>query len=593
MDKVIFTLVMLSIFDVSAMVISGITDPLSIPVDADIEVAEKEIKEALMAKRRGGEKINRSALLTLMEESNDSVMKLAIAKMVVHNTLQSKSYDKLPMLWNDFSKRFGVAFSYSAFFSNFKVLKKLRAQSPGDRNLNIVNSVLEEVRTARQQRVELRKETGGNAASITYARLGDMCVTAGDWRSAMDWYSKCSGDIRKYAIADSAYLRNDKSEVSKVEVGDFWWARSESNSHYIVLAWIFRMRAVSLYDDALSEDAIDAVKKSVVQARISKMIGKSDDGGGKQAPVKKVKEVVQCQSEIKNPDECGEKPDSTEVKAGSVLTGTQTSALLTLGPKKTYIFKNQYIVPEGCVLILNEGTQLVFEAGGGMTIRGKLVVCGTKKKPVIFRGASTGLEIWEGVKFFGRNGSSIVYAHFSGAKEAINLSGAEISVSHSTFYRNRKMLYSHRASSVFEDCMVCENVEGVWFDSAGVDFRRCTFMNNEKFAIRGCYYGDVRCNACSITNNGSGIRDGAYDGTASAHQSCIYDNKEYDVACYSTKAGEFSENYWGPALTSVLKKEGDGYRPQSIKGNFVDISKFLLKPPKDCGAYDAPALIQR
>ena len=277
----------------------------------------------------------------------------------------------------------------------------------------------------------------------------------------------------------------------------------------------------------------------------------------------------------------------TAPRGGSVLSGTQKESSVRLGPDKAYRVVNRYIIPENAELLIEEGTSLAFGAGAGLIVQGKLVVSGSENERVLFVGESAGRELWDGIKIFGYKGSVISCAKFSGAKVAVELSKAGVSIANAEFVGNGKALHTsghYGKGSTLENCLIANNTEGVTFHHAALDFCNCSILDNEKGGVVGSYYGDIKLVDCVVSGNGKGIIDGGYDGAAAAHGCAIFNNREFDVDCRSSKAGDFTGNWWGEKTTEILKREGDGVKLPNIKGNFVNIADFLIARPSDCGA---------
>lgn len=299
---------------------------------------------------------------------------------------------------------------------------------------------------------------------------------------------------------------------------------------------------------------------------------------------------VKAKSQAPHPDAEPPRAETTSFTAprgGAVLSGTQKEPSVRLGPDKVYRVANRYIIPENAELLIEEGTSLAFGAGAGLIVQGKLVVSGSENKRVLFVGESAGRELWDGIKIFGYKGSVISCAKFSGARVAVELSKAGVSIANAEFVGNGKALHTaghYGKGSTLENCLIANNTEGVTFHFAALDFRNCSILNNEKGGVVGSYYGDIKLVDCEVSGNGKGIVDGGYDGSAAAHGCAICNNHEFDVHCRSSKAGDFTGNWWGEKTTEILKREGDGVKLPNIKGNFVNIADFLIARPKGCGA---------
>ena len=287
----------------------------------------------------------------------------------------------------------------------------------------------------------------------------------------------------------------------------------------------------------------------------------------------------------------GSTPTRSQLKVAQVLSGTQSDLSRELEAGSVYRIANRYIIPDSAEIIIREGVTLLFETDAGLIVQGKILVVGAQNKPVVFRGVAVGRGAWDGIKIFNNKGSKISGAWISGAKTGIDLSNAVALFSDTIFCGNGKAFHTsghHNPVSTMENCLIYRNGVGVTYHYAALNFKNCSIVGNDGGAITGSYYGDIRLENCIVVDNGSGIRDGGYNGSATAHKCIIYGNKEFDVRCRSSKAGDFRENWWGMQTTPILMKKGDGVKIPNIDGNFVTIAGFLKDAPENCGVrYDS------
>ena len=105
------------------------------------------------------------------------------------------------------------------------------------------------------------------------------------------------------------------------------------------------------------------------------------------------------------------------------LEGTLEDGELVLEDKKDpYIVTGEYVVPVGAKLIIKEGVTLLFNKGSGLLAQGELAVEGVTNAPVVFKGKSSGIAYWEGIKIEKSDSSDISCAIIQGAKDAVTFS---------------------------------------------------------------------------------------------------------------------------------------------------------------------------
>ena len=289
----------------------------------------------------------------------------------------------------------------------------------------------------------------------------------------------------------------------------------------------------------------------------------------------------------------GAGPSVAEIVAEHMLTGAQKEISRTLDDAKSpYTVVGEYFVGSGMELIVKEGVTLIFKKNAGFSIQGGLKMEGTVECPIVCKGSSSGIGIWQGIKICKDATADIEGVSISGAKCGLSLQ-KKVYVRKCSICKNECGIVA--SDSVLEDLYICDNRgDAIGVGHPTVD--HCTISRNGGNGL--CGWG-----GCNITksviyrNKKSGVNcwNGGHDVTIT--KSYLAENKKFDVHNGCDKTWDCSENYWGAAITKMLDYKGDVVNLPRIydrKDNpgigIVDISKWLKEMPIDCGAREYPGM---
>ena len=274
------------------------------------------------------------------------------------------------------------------------------------------------------------------------------------------------------------------------------------------------------------------------------------------------------------------------------ISGRQAEPLVEL--KGSYIVNAEYIIPKGFELRVCEGTTIVFLDNVGLSVSSdaKLTVSGTSGKPVIFKGKSSGIGAWTGIRMENSAKVDICGAVVMGAKIGLRSAwGSTAVIRKSVFTCNEKGVCFWENNGQMEDCVLTKNKDlGAQVHYGPSTFDHCTISENGR-GIGG--WGSARLIACRLSeNNGNGIDCG--NGKSTATECLIENNRGFDVVCPGG-VWDFGKNYWGVVATRMLMQKGPSANLPKVKDKLdghregiVDLTGFLTKPPSDCGARDYP-----
>lgn len=283
------------------------------------------------------------------------------------------------------------------------------------------------------------------------------------------------------------------------------------------------------------------------------------------------------------------------VVLSNVLQGSQEKDELVLSDQKNaYVVMGEYVVPQGMSLKIENGVTLLFSKGAGLSIEGELLVNGTTNSPVVFRGQSTGLGVWQGIRIGKSDSTDITCAVISGAISPVNFSApCKAAVRKSLIYRNLQGIQAHGGPPLVEDCAIVENRgDGIYNYGGEVSVENCYIGRNSGWGLQGEYGPGLSMNGTVVTRNQKGgIYYHLYDRSVVIHQSAFVENKGIEAQIGMRKSWDCTENYWGKTMTALLKAKGSNVRLPKIKDKrhgdsnvgMIDVSNFLEDMPQNCG----------
>lgn len=294
-----------------------------------------------------------------------------------------------------------------------------------------------------------------------------------------------------------------------------------------------------------------------------------------------------------------------KTKTGSMLSGIQSEDSMVLDASKSpYLIEGQYVVPAGKSLTVKEGVTLIFRRGAGMLVDGgAFSVEGTVARPVVFRGELKPAGSWKGVVVRSAPNLAIEGAVFTGAECGLKVERMDSAiVQSSTFCGNTVGMGGLISRTKVTDCFLSKNVKDGYCggDQGCAIFEHCTIADNGGWGVEGPFKFAAGMVACEVRNNREGGyytgRMGSYSVKPQLITGCSFEsNGAVDVKIGNTLTWPCTGNWWGAATTRELTAKGVGAfckriidaRHDSGLG-VVDLSDFLVKPPKDCGARNYP-----
>ena len=171
------------------------------------------------------------------------------------------------------------------------------------------------------------------------------------------------------------------------------------------------------------------------------------------------------------------------VDKGSVIGGEINGFLKK--DKSPYLVQNTLVVPEGKALVIEAGTEIFFNEGTGIDVRGgSLAVVGEHHNPVVMTSAEGG-KFWNGVSITGAKRSEMQGTNIENATFGIAVESGTLEV-RDGIIRNavRAAVYVRNGAfsmqwSQVEDCPHA----GVWASSKAVVDIDATSLSNNQIAV--------------------------------------------------------------------------------------------------------------
>jgi hypothetical protein len=120
----------------------------------------------------------------------------------------------------------------------------------------------------------------------------------------------------------------------------------------------------------------------------------------------------------------------------------------------------------------------------------------------------------------------------------------------------------------------------------------CTIVGNGGWALRGAYYTSPQIrDSVIVGNRGGGIWIRHYECKPTMNNSVMYGNGKMDIVCEVSFDWDFTKNYWGKRVTTVLQTKGVGVTLPTIADGKVKqgvgkvrLDEFLKEIPDGVGA---------
>jgi hypothetical protein len=271
------------------------------------------------------------------------------------------------------------------------------------------------------------------------------------------------------------------------------------------------------------------------------------------------------------------------------LSGVQQEAVLQLRPAtRPHRLTGKFIVPQGKRLEIEAGTIIECESGSELSISGDIVVRGTADKHMVLRDRRGIVGDWRGIFLDHTDTPKIEYADIRGAEAGITTVKSRCTLRGCILSHNRvgiKITACGSAShAVLEDCVVAFNEsDGIYLLGSSMEIHACTITYNGGWGIQGIYYASPGIHQSIVTFNKGGIYCKEYECKLIAEGSVLAGNATIDIKNESSMEWDLRGNFWGKALTQVLRTQGPAANLPNIAGR-VRLDGFLDSVPKQCGA---------
>jgi hypothetical protein len=263
-----------------------------------------------------------------------------------------------------------------------------------------------------------------------------------------------------------------------------------------------------------------------------------------------------------------------------VLTGTQQEDVLTLVTGQVYQIDQEFLVPAGKTLEIENGVTVVVNAKGQLTISGKFHVRGTPKLPVTIKGRTDVSGSWKGLCLNKAEEVNISYIKISGADTGVIVQECNSTLSGCVVFNNR-VGCELIGKAILNNCLITQNKEnGLFIHHGTVEVESCTIIQNN-VGMEVNYGGNaVMTKSIISTNKQAGVIHRL--GSIAAHQ-CYFDNKT-NVINTTSDDSDFTVNWWGETNTQLLRSGLTIPGIQNSGSGKVRLSDFLVKSPMEVGA---------
>ena len=284
-----------------------------------------------------------------------------------------------------------------------------------------------------------------------------------------------------------------------------------------------------------------------------------------------------------------------EVMADHTLSGTQKEVSRTLDDQKTpYNVTGDYFVDTGAELVVKPGVTIIFAKNAGFTIQGGLKMEGTVENPIVCRGNSSGIGVWQGIKICSNANADFEGVSITGAKCGLQLD-EKTDVRKCSICKNEIGIVAKGNEYTFEDLYICDN-RGDAIQVGHPTLDHCTISRNGGNGLCGWGGCDI-IRSVIFKNKKAGIDCWNAGHDVTVNSSYLAENKKFDIHNGCEKTWDCTENYWGPSVTKMLELKGDSVnlpriydRKDKPDAGIVNISKWLTEVPKECGAREYPGM---
>lgn len=462
---------------------------------------------------------------------------------------------------------------------------------------------------AERQVIEIDKKLALKPKDADLLRMrAEMSAASGDWKSALAGFAKQSGKLASMANGEV------DGSVKALALADFWWSYKPLSQG---TESVFKLHAAGHYRNALAAKEVAGLKKSLVEKRIAAYAddddekesfeaGEQENADEGETPV--AEETPQSQDKavasVKSAKSVSVKVvGKNGISDKNVYTGNMEGEVVWKGDGKTaVVVRGAFVVPQGTSLEIEAGTRVFMDDGAMMVVHGRLAINGTVENPVVFFGSKPGTVTWKTIAL-GEDSQllSLDGIYVTGAETGLKIPRSFCGkVQNSAFVENKNGVAYCHGSFMFEECLFSRNFEcGALAADNGpgrVRFDHCTFAQNGGTGV--ALFGGGSFAACVISQNRCGVHNG-FKANSDASGCIITGNKQWDVLGDNERGPNdilnYKGNFWGDKATRQLAQK-NGKPLATVKDatcgghGIVDMSEFLTKEPKDCGARVFPSV---
>ena len=220
--------------------------------------------------------------------------------------------------------------------------------------------------------------------------------------------------------------------------------------------------------------------------------------------------------------------------------------------------------------VLVSGT-LTFEAGSrleiravkpvALIVRGKLLVSGTQKQPVLLGAGAMRPGRWKGVLVDGQ--IKLSWATIQGAETGITARKGSTVELDSVMVRWCNMGISAINNITLDNCLIAKNSgDGVYVVSDNVVLRKTSLLLNDGWGLRTGHHPTVKLEECTVIGNSAGgLRLGSTEGkdaSCEATKCNIHDNGSVDIS-NADRGREVKVDgcYLGATTTREIERKGE------------------------------------
>ena len=294
-------------------------------------------------------------------------------------------------------------------------------------------------------------------------------------------------------------------------------------------------------------------------------------------------------------DEIDDKSVSIDIPVGEVFPTLRHQMVLE-DAGYPYIVRdlNRVSLPSGMLVTIGPGVTIIIDSAfGGFSVRGELVINGTKDDPVEFfaNSCEEGTGLWGGIAFSEADArGSLRNVRILSPKygiEAVDM--AEVTLDSCTIYSAsvKGVHVVNSSTATITNCRIENNKIGVYVQNSNVAINSTTLKWNTQVGAEISSNGEftLSMEGCTISNNGSEGVSLALRASPDIHNCSFYANGRYAVRLEpgyeATDSIQAQNNFWGLANTTETEIAADLYdkNDHEFIGAYIDFTPWLTQPP--------------